>query len=288
MKYLYYPGCSLKESGKSYDESLQSVFREIDIHTEELPDWNCCGATSYMSIDENKAYALTARNLAIAEQQSNGEPFVDVITPCNACYLGLSKVQHYLEEFEDISDKVSSALRKAGLEYTGKVRIRHPIDVLVNDVGLDALSAHVKKSLKGIKVACYYGCQMVRPYATFDDQENPMTMDRLIQALGAETLDWPLKTRCCGGTFTGTIQDIGLELNYVLLKEAKQRGADVIATNCSLCQFNLECYQNKIHRKFKDHEYLPVVYFTQLIGMALGLPKKDLGLHRLFIPFKLK
>ena len=163
-----------------------------------------------------------------------------------------------------------------------------PIDVLVNDVGLDTLSAHVKKSLKGIKVACYYGCQMVRPYATFDDQENPMTMDRLIQALGAETLDWPLKTRCCGGTFTGTIQDIGLELNHVLLKEAKKRGADVIATNCSLCQFNLECYQNKIHRKFKDHEYLPVVYFTQLIGMALGLPKKDIGLHRLFIPFKLK
>ena len=286
MKYLYYPGCSLKETGKSFDESLRAVFQDLAIPMEELPDWNCCGATSYMSIDEMKAFALTARNLAMAEQQANGDPAVDLIAPCNACYLGLSKVQHYMDEFADISEKIGGALGKAGLEYTGKVNVRHPIDVLVNDYGLEKIAHHVKKSLNGIKVACYYGCQMVRPYATFDDQENPTTMDRLMEALGAEAVDWPLKTRCCGGTFTGTIQDVGVRLNYILLKEAQKRGADVIVTNCSLCQFNLEGYQNQMHRRFKDHIKLPVAYFSQLMGLALGLSERDLGLHRNFIQFK--
>lgn len=286
MKYLYYPGCSLKETGKAYDESLRAVFQELGIPLTELPDWNCCGATSYMSIDEMKGHALAARNLALAEEEMGDAPFIDLVTPCNACYLVLSKTQHSLEEFEEVSDRIGAALKGAGLEYTGKVRIRHPIDVLVNDVGLEAISKVVKRSFTGIKVACYYGCQMVRPYSTFDDQEDPTTMDRLMQALGAETVDWPLKTRCCGGTFTGTIQDVGLRLNYILLKEARKRGADVVVTNCSLCQFNLECYQNQINRKYGGHGVLPIAYFTQLVGLALGIPRKELGLQRLFIPFE--
>ena len=138
-----------------------------------------------------------------------------------------------------------------------------------------------------MKVACYYGCQIVRPYATFDDQYHPMTMDQILIAMGAETIDWPLKTRCCGGTLTGTIEDVGLRLNYILLREAKRRGADIIATACPLCQFNLECNQDKIGRHNHDDVSLPVAYFTQLMGLALGLPEKPLGLHRLFVPVKL-
>ena len=286
MNYLYYPGCSLSGTGKSYDESLRGVFQGLAVPLTELPDWNCCFSSSYMAIDEMKAYALAARNLAIAEQHAEGDSSIDIIAPCNACYLVLAKTQHYMEEFEDVSIRLNSALKEAGLEYTGKVRVRHPIDVLVNDIGLETISQAVKKPLRGIKVVCYYGCQMVRPYATFDDPHNPMTMDRLVQALGAEAIDWPLKTRCCGGTLTGTIQDVGLRLNYILLKEAKKRGADVIATNCSLCQFNLECYQSQIGRKYKDHKNLPIAYFSQIVGMALGQTKKDLGLQRSFIPFK--
>jgi heterodisulfide reductase subunit B len=258
----------------------------MNVELEELPDWNCCGATSYISIDEMKAFALAARNLAIADEQANGEPSIDMIAPCNACYLGLKKVQHYLEEYEPIADKIHSALHKAGLNYTGKVRIRHPVDILVNDIEFDTLSNYVKKPLKGLKVASYYGCQMVRPYSTFDDQENPTTMDRLMELIGAESVDWPLKTRCCGGTLTGTVQEVGLELNYILLKEAVKRGADVIATNCSLCQFNLECYQDRIKRRFKDLTPIPIVYFTQLLGKAMGIPEKSLGLHRMFIRLK--
>ena len=282
MSYLYFPGCSLKETGKSYDESLRAIFAKLEIPLVELPDWNCCGATSYMAVNEMKAYALAARNLALAEETSKSE--VNVVAPCSACYMVLSKVQKYMDEFSEISDTIHGALSDAGLKYTGKVKMRHPLDVIVNDFGLAALHQKIAQPLEGMKIACYYGCQLVRPYAEFDDQDDPQTMDLILQTLGAETVDWPLKTRCCGGTLTGTVENVGLRLNDILLKEAQKRGANAIATACSLCQFNLECYQNKIQKNYGT-ENVPVAYFTQIIGMALGLDDKDLGLHRSFVPF---
>lgn len=173
------------------------------------------------------------------------------------------------------------------MQYEDKVRVRHPLDVLVNDIGLEIIAGQVKRPLSGLKVACYYGCQIVRPYATFDDQHEPLTMEQLVLALGAEVVDWPLKTRCCGGSLTGTVQEVGLRLNYILLKEAKKRGADVIVTTCPLCQFNLECYQPRIGRRFNDRIDMPIVYFSQLLGLAFGLPERKLGMHRLFVPLKL-
>jgi heterodisulfide reductase subunit B len=149
----------------------------------------------------------------------------------------LTKAQHYIKEYDQIGRRILSALRSVGLDYTGRVRIRHPLDVLVNDIGIERVERQVTHPLSGLRVACYYGCQIVRPYCTFDDRHDPVTMGRLMQSLGAETVDWPLKTRCCGGTLTGTIQDVGLRLNYILLGEAQRRGADVMATACPLCQF---------------------------------------------------
>ncbi len=285
MKYLYFPGCSLKSTGRSYEESLVSVLRALQVPFAEIDDWNCCGATSYMSVDEMKAFALAARNLALAEEQSGAED-PQIMAPCAACYLVLNKAQHNIEESPEVKRTITGALQVAKLNYTGRVRVRHPLDILVNDYGLDKLKAAATKPLKGLKVVCYYGCQIVRPYATFDDQYNPMTMDRILQAMGAETIDWPLKTRCCGGTLTGTIEDIGLRLNYILLHEAKRRGADVIATACPLCQFNLECNQGKIGAQNGADVTLPVAYFTQLMGLALGLPERELGLNRMFVPVK--
>jgi len=164
--------------------------------------------------------------------------------------------------------------------------VRHPLDVFVNDVGLKALGEKARRPLKGMKVACYYGCQIVRPYATFDDQHNPTTMEQILKALGAEVVDWPLKTRCCGGTLTGTIEDVGLRLNYILLREAKRRKADLIATACPLCQFNLECNQDKISDQNKENVAIPVAYFTQLMGLAMGIPDRELGLQRSFVPVR--
>lgn len=285
MNYLYYPGCSLKSTGKGYEESLLAVLDALEVPHIELADWNCCGATSYMAIDEKKAFALAARNLALAEEQSSDDQ-PQLLAPCAACYLVLTKTQHALAESPQLGGQIQDALGAAGMTYRGRVQVRHPLDVLTNDIGLETLKTRRKVELRDIKVACYYGCQIVRPYATFDDQYNPVTMDNLVAALGAEPVEWPLKTRCCSGTLTGTIEDIGLRLNYILLREAKKRGADVIATACPLCQFNLECYQDKIVRQYQEDVSIPVVYFTQLIGLALGSTRQHLGLERLFVPFK--
>lgn len=156
---------------------------------------------------------------------------------------------------------------------------------MVNDIGLEAIQAKVKRSLDGVTAACYYGCQVVRPYAEFDDANDPMSMDRLCQAVGAQTLRWPLKARCCGGSLMGTVQDVGMRLSYILLKEAKRRGAHVILTACPLCQFNLECYQREMSSEYGEIE-IPVMYFTQFLGLAMGLSEKELGLQRNFIAFQ--
>jgi heterodisulfide reductase subunit B len=278
--YPYYPGCSVKGTGKAYEESLLAVFDALGVKLVELEDWNCCGATAYMSIDEAQACALAGRNLALAEQLGNG---ADLIAPCNACYLVLNKTKRYLEEQPKLRDRVSKALRAAGLEYRGKVNTRHPLDVLVNDIGTKAIKEKVTKPLNGLRVAPYYGCQIVRPYALFDDQYNPKTMDELIKTTGAEVVDYPFKTRCCGASQTGTLPETGIHLVYMLLKEAHHRGADVIATICPLCQFNLEGYQHQVRQKYHI-DPMPVVYFTQLMGLALGVSAEKVGLNRSIVP----
>lgn len=285
MKYLYYPGCSLKATGRAYEESTLAVFEALGLALEELQDWNCCGATAYMSVDEMKAFTLGARNLALAERQDDHRE-VALIAPCSGCYLVLSKTQHYLAQYQAVRQRVQGALQTAQLTYEGRVHVRHPLDVLVHQVGAQAIAATVQQPLRGLKVACYYGCQIVRPYAAFDDQVNPMCMDRLVQALGAEAVDWPLKTRCCGGSLMGTQPEVGLPLSYVLLQEARKRGAHVVATACPLCQFNMECYQGPMRRRFNDNLELPVVYFTQLAGLALGISRRRLGLQRSLAPWR--
>jgi heterodisulfide reductase subunit B len=286
MHYQYFPGCSLKSSGRAYEESLLAVFRSLDIPLTELDDWNCCGATAYMSVDEVQAFALAARNLALAEQTPGGsaDTPVNLLAPCAACHLVLLKTQRYLAEHGDLNDKVTNGLRAVGLTYGGRVRVRHPLDVLVNDLGVERIAKRVTQPLAGLKVACYYGCQVLRPFATFDSIHNPTSMDRIVKALGGTPVDWPLKTRCCGGTLMGTIPETGLRLNRILLKEAKRRGADTMITVCPLCQFNLECYQDQISSMFQESVSLPVMYLTQLMGMAFGLGDKDLGIQRLFVP----
>jgi heterodisulfide reductase subunit B len=297
MKYSYFPGCSLKGTGRAYEESLLPVMKELGAELEELDDWNCCGATAYMAVDEVKACVMASRNLAIAEKAGHKE----LLAPCSACYTVLNKTKHYLHESPSVEAVIQTALKQANLTYGGNVPVRHPLDVLVNDIGLDEIRKHVKQPLKGLKVAPYYGCQIVRPYSTFDDQYNPTSMDRLLEAIGCTIVPYPLKTRCCGGSLTGTLPEPGVLCSYILLKEAVKRGAQVIATVCPLCQFNLDCYRDKMAAKWGDetivdpknpearipigqHLNLPVVYFTQLMGLAFGLSEKALGLHRGFAP----
>ncbi len=281
MKYSYFPGCSLKGTGRAYEESIIPVMKALGAELEELDDWNCCGATAYMAVDEVKACVMASRNLAIAEKAGNPE----VLAPCSACYLVLNKTKHYLHDSPPVAHVVNQALKTANLTYSGNTPVRHPLDIIVNDIGLEAIKKKVKTPLKGLKVAPYYGCQMVRPYATFDDQYNPTSMDRLFQALGAEVVRFPLKTRCCGGSLTGTLPEPGLLCTYIILKEALKRGADVVATVCPLCQFNLDAYHDQIAAKWEPAR-IPTVYFTQLMGLAFGMDPVQLGLQRGFVAMK--
>lgn len=286
MRYLYYPGCSIKSSGKAYEESLFAVFEALDTELVEIEDWNCCGATSFMAVDDLKALGLAARNFGLAAAQGNGndDEELHIIAPCSACYLVLQKTLQNFEDHPEIRKKVQNGLKEIGLDINSKFKIRHPLDVLVNDIGYEKIAERVERPLKDVKVVSYYGCQIIRPYEAFDKNHYPTTMDELVAKLGGEAIDWPLKTRCCGGTLMATTPDVGEQLNYVLLKEAQQREADIMITTCPLCQYNLECNQDAISRHNKDDISLPVMYFTQLMGMAFGIPDKTLGLQRLFTP----
>ncbi len=287
MRYPYYPGCSVGGTAKAYEESLLAVLEAFGRGLAELDDWNCCGASAAPSIDEDRAIALSARNLAIAEEQAEDSAPIDLLTPCAGCYRALLAAQHSLEQRPAVARRIDGALQAIGLRYDRRVHVRHVLDVLANEIGTEAISAAVTRPLEGVKVACYYGCLLVRPNATFDDQRDPTSMDRLMEAVGAEAIDWPLKTRCCGGScygadpFSGTTPQGALSLSYALLREASRRGADAVVTACPLCQFNLEAFQGEMTRTFASPIDVTVGYVTQFVGLALGLSERRLGIHRM-------
>ncbi len=277
--YYYYPGCSLKGTGKHYEESVLSVFKALGISFVELPDWNCCGATTYMSINQMASYIMASRNLAIAERDGK-----DIFAPCSACYMVLLKTQYAYKNYPHVKEEIDKALDKVGLSYSERVRVRHPLDLIVTDVGMEEIKKKITRPFdRNLKVATYYGCLLGRPFPMFDHPCFPQAIDILVETLGAEAVEYPLKTRCCGGSLTGTIREVGYRLVYLLLKEAKKRGASAIVTVCPLCQFNLEAYQKEISKKYGEEFNMPILYFTQLLGLALGIHEKKLGLNRLLV-----
>jgi heterodisulfide reductase subunit B2 len=280
MKYAYYPGCSLTVSNKAYDVSVRAVAKALDHPLEELTDWNCCGATTFMSVRELYAFAVSARNLALAEARL----VTDLLVACSACYTTLNKANIYMSEDADLRKRITGALGAAGLRYDGSVRVRHVLDFLVNDVGREAIESKVVNSLSGLKVAAYYGCQMTRPFDTFDDAEFPVTMDNLLSWTGAEPVNYPLKTRCCGAMLMTTSGKVALDLVHSLLKCAVDNGANVIVTACPLCQFNLEAYQDQVNRTYGTNISIPIAYFTQVLGVAMGIPLQGLELGKELVP----
>ena len=279
MKYAYYPGCSLEKTQRGYDESVREVFRALDQELIEIDDWNCCGATVYMSIKETVSYAVSARNLALAERMG-----LEVLAPCSSCYTVLAKTNRVLKAIPEVHKHVNEALAEGGLSYSGNTVVRHPLDVLMNDIGINAILAKQKRSLSGLKIAPYYGCQIVRPDKTFDDHENPVLLDHLLTKCGGAIVPFPLKVRCCGGMLMTTFTETALKLNMELLACALDNGAEAMVTTCPLCHFNLEAYQDKINEAFGTHFALPILYFTQLVGVVLGLDSVRLGLDSSFIP----
>lgn len=280
MDYTYYPGCSLEASARGYDESMRFVFAALGLNLKEIEDWNCCGATSYMSTKETISLVISARNLALAERIGH-----DIVSPCSACYTILYKTDHVMRNNFIMREKINQALRKDGLEYNLSLKIRHPLEVLVNDYGIEALTRKASRTLGGLRVAPYYGCQIVRPDRGLDDKDDPRMMDDLFAALGAENVEFPMKVQCCGGMLMTTYPDLALDLNHKILECARSNGAQVIMTTCPLCQINLEAYQTKINKKFRTDYRMPVLFFTQALGLALGGTPRELGMNRALIPF---
>ncbi len=278
-EYAYFPGCSLEATNRAYDVSTRSVARHLGIVLQELDDWNCCGATAYMAVNETLSFALCARNLAIAEKQGK-----DLVAACSGCYLVLHKTNKYMKDNPKLRDEIQAMLAAGDMQYNGSVKVRHILDVVVRDLGEQAVRQRVSQALSGLRVASYYGCQISRPFGDIDDPEDPQMMDQLVGWLGAEPVPFPLKAKCCGGMMMTTHAKTGLALSGKILKCACDLGADCIITACPLCQINLEGYQDTASRNMAGDVRIPVLYFTQLLGVAFGLDGADLALKDSLTP----
>lgn len=266
MKYAYYPGCSLESTAKEFGLSARAVCQELGIELEEIPHWNCCGASSGHCTDYWLSLALPGRNLAIAEGLG-----LDVAVCCAACFLRLRHTRHAVKADEELRVKLEQLI---GLPYKGKYEVKHLLGIIAHEVGAKVVGDKVVRPLTGLKVVSYYGCYLVRPpqITEFDDAENPRSMDILLETLGAEVLDWSAKVDCCGGSLALTKREIVTQLVREIAEVAGAVGAEAIVTACPLCQANLDSRQAS--------EGLPVLYFTELMGLAMGIPQAKTWMKR--------
>lgn len=277
----YYPGCSLEGMNRAYDNSVRLVSKDLGIDLTELKDWNCCGASAYMSIQELKAHLLSARNLALAEREKK-----DLGVVCPACFTNLTKTNQYMGEDPKLRRAIGSALKAADLQYLGTVKVRHLLDVIVNDIGEGGVKAKITRPLTDLRIAPYYGCQFTRPLGDYDDKEFPTMLDTLLTWLGAKPVNYPLKAKCCGGILMTTNEKVATSLVRSLLDCAVQNEAMCIGTICPLCHMSLEAYQGNVNKEFGTTFKVPLFYFTQLIGLAFGHGRKELGIDQELVSSK--
>ncbi len=274
LRFAYYPGCSLNSTAKEYDLSTRAVARAIGVELVEVPDWNCCGASSAHTVDPFLAFALPARVLVQAEEMG-----LDVLAPCAACYGRLVAARAEAARHPDYARRLEKA---TGRRFRGTARILNVLELLGDERVAAAVAGAVTRPLEGLKVAPYYGCLLVRPpkLTRFDDPERPVTMDRVLQAIGATPVDHPFQTECCGASLGISRTDLVVELAGRIVGAAKLAGAEAVAVTCPLCQTNLDSRQEAAAARLGEGLGLPVYYITQLVGLALGVPPARLGLRR--------
>jgi heterodisulfide reductase subunit B len=275
MRYTFYPGCSLDATAKDFHKSTMSVAGKLGLELIELENWICCGSTSAHNVDPLLADALPAQNLRAAHGET-------VAVACAACYSRLKSANYHITGDAGVRTSVGEVI---GGDYDGSTPVRHILEILARDLGCKELSRAVSRPLKGLNVACYYGCLLARPpeVTQFDDVENPTLMDQLLEAAGATPVDWPHKTECCGASFSITDSSIVVQLSDQILSMAQAAGADCIATACPLCQLNLDMRQQDIEAKYGHHYEMPVFYFTQLLGLAMGCSAGEVSLGSLVV-----
>jgi len=278
MKLSYYPGCTLKTTAKSFDSSTIAVAEALCVELVELPRWNCCGTVHALAKDDVMHYLAPIRNLVRVEQM-NEEGLVDdkrVVTQCAMCYNTLKRANAAAKEDPEKMEKIRDVMEKEP-NYGGSVEVVHLLEVLLKE-GLEKVEERVEKPLKGLKVAPYYGCLLLRPREFgIDDPDNPHVMEDLLKALGADVVDILFKSKCCGAYHTVQMKEVTAELSHRILQQAMDAGADMVATACPLCQYNLGNRQKEVKKIFRDFDSIPVAYYTQLIALAFGKGKEATG-----------
>ena len=278
MRYAYYPGCSAESTARDMHQSTLAVAKALGIDLVEPKGWTCCGATAGHQTDRLLAVSLPAANLTKVQDMK-----LDMMVNCAACYSRMKVANHEIAAHSEIRQGVREALDR---DYDGSVKVRHLLEVLLEDVGLPAITKAVKRPLNGLKVASYYGCLLVRPpkILKFDDPENPTSLDRLVTAMGGTSLEWPCKVECCGGGLSLSRTDVVVELTGSIIDMAASVGADCIAVSCPMCQVNLDLRQQDINKLTGKNYQIPIVYITQLLGLCLGIGPGELGFNQLMVP----
>ena len=283
----YYPGCALEGSGHAYNRSTKALGKKLGLKLKEVDNWNCCGAMEVKNIDPKLQTYLSSRVMSIAANKMKMDV---VMAPCNGCYHNLKKAEYDLKNDDKSKEVVDRLSKKAGHEtyQAGQVETIHALDWVKDTIGEEGLKERVKNSLAGIKIANYYGCMYTRPRHIFPEKDSgpgsestsrPHFMDDLLDAAGAENVDFPLKTACCGGAHTLSDSDTSTRLVANILQTAEAAGAEVIATECPTCHSGLEMHQIRANRTLGIKTNVKIIYFTQLLGMAMGLKPKEVGLH---------
>lgn len=280
MNFGYFPGCSQKASAREYEMSLIKVAEHLGAGLSEIADWSCCGATSAHAINHRLSNALAMRNIMLAEQQDHEK----LLAPCAACYNRLITARSMCRENPEIKKDAEEILQ---------ARIRNDLGIynileLFLQIGVEKIVHHRVKELSGVNAACYYGCLLVRPenITRFDVAEHPVSMESIVEATGAHTVDWNMKVECCGGAHSIARRDIVLDLSHKILYNAQLHGANVVVVACPMCHTNLDMRQRVMQRKIDNHKPIPVLYLTELIGLALGMTEKELGIDLHYVRFR--
>ena len=275
MKYALFLGCTIPVRSQNYEMSAREVAKIIGLELVDLPDFSCCGFP-VKSASVEASLVLAARNLAIAAEKK-----LDICTLCNACTGVLTEANKELSENKELMDRVNDKLRNVDKEYKKGVKIRHFSRILYEDIGLEKLKGMVKRDLSSLKLSVHYGCHYERPkelYDDFDDPENPISLDKLVEATGARSIDYKGKLDCCGGAILGVQEDIALEMAKNKLDHVTANKVDALVTHCPFCSIMYEDNRRKIESKFNvQYNDLPVLFYPQLLGLAMGLDKKQLG-----------
>jgi heterodisulfide reductase subunit B2 len=278
MKYLFYPGCSMESSALEYKSSMYASLQALGAEVQELEDWTCCGASVAPVMSDLLGMVLPARNLALAERSDGGRP---VIVGCSACFISFQRTIAAAADRAKL-EKINQALEVERLTYHGNAQVRHLLDVLANDFKRSEIEVKVKRPLTGLKVAPYYGCQTVRPYASFDDGQAPHSMVGILEALGATVYHHLHEATCCGTALLTTKPQLGLQIVGTILQDTA--AADCIVTVCPMCHMNLDSYQDKVSQVVGKKLSIPVVFLPQLIGLAFGVPEEQLLFKRHMVP----